>query len=237
MKKCSKCKIDKDFTEFPKNRAQPSDFHNQCLLCNRDGAKTRKRKERMAFVEKQGKIKRLEGETFVSVIRDGVEYEYLVSDFGRIISLKLGFEVLVNPSQEPGRRGRPGYLSTALRDPSKTKYYNSRVHRLVAKAFIPNLDNLPQINHIDGDKTNNYKTNLEWCTSEHNIRHSFSEKLNIAPKGKDSHFFDKGRKVKLNGVIYNSVAGASRSTGIPRTSLSGELIGNSKPKYGICYVD
>lgn len=47
------------------------------------------------------------------------------------------------------------------------------VHRLVASAFIPNPNNLPQVNHIDGNKQNNHYTNLEWCDQSYNVLHSY----------------------------------------------------------------
>lgn len=47
------------------------------------------------------------------------------------------------------------------------------VHRLVAQAFIPNINNAPCINHIDGNKDNNHYSNLEWCTNQQNMNHRY----------------------------------------------------------------
>jgi len=59
-----------------------------------------------------------------------------------------------------------GYLKIKVNDVSRL------VHRLVAETFIPNPHNLPQVNHIDKDKTNNIVSNLEWCDSTYNNHHA-----------------------------------------------------------------
>ena len=68
---------------------------------------------------------------------------------------------------------------------TKQGHKNYRVHRLVAKYFVNNLnpDINNQINHIDGNKLNNHYTNLEWCTASHNTKHAFNLKLVKNDKG------------------------------------------------------
>ena len=71
------------------------------------------------------------------------------------------------------------------------------VHRLVAKAFVPNLYNKPEVNHKDGIKSNNYFGNLEWCTRSENAQHSFSTGLQKPKKSEDCNF----AKIKESDVL------------------------------------
>lgn len=89
----------------------------------------------------------------------GYEGIYDVTDTGEVFS-RLSNKVL------KAGKTKKGYLIVNLRQ----KTFN--LHRLVAQAFIPNPDNLPQVNHIDGDKTNNNVTNLEWCDNSFNQLHA-----------------------------------------------------------------
>jgi len=72
---------------------------------------------------------------------------------------------------KPGKDFK-GYLRVFLS--VKSKKHSKRIHRLVAKSFIPNPLNLPQVNHLDLDKTNNHKKNLEWSSNTDNMRHAFA---------------------------------------------------------------
>lgn len=68
-----------------------------------------------------------------------------------------------------------GYVCVNLYN--QCKVYKRQVHRLVAEAFIPNPDDLPEVNHIDGNPHNNTVENLEWCTHQYNMQHSWDTGL------------------------------------------------------------
>lgn len=76
----------------------------------------------------------------------------------------------------PGKNAR-GYMRVHLYLNKQTKSFF--VHRLVALKYVKNPDNKPHVNHIDGDKLNNYYKNLEWCTPLENTRHALENKLYI----------------------------------------------------------
>ena len=94
----------------------------------------------------------------------GYEGLYMVSNWGRVKSIKFGKERILKPVTNSS-----GYLLVGLYKNNIEKKYS--VHRLVAEAFIPNPYNLPQVNHRDENKLNNNVDNLEWCTNEYNINY------------------------------------------------------------------
>lgn len=97
------------------------------------------------------------------------------------------------------------------------------VHRLVAIAFIDNINSSPQVNHIDGIKTNNTVSNLEWATALENQRHKI-EVLQYKPKkGFESSMGIPVEQIALDGTVvgvYGSCKDAQRQTGIGNANIN-----------------
>lgn len=155
----------------------------------------------------------------------GFENYYQVSNLGRVKSLSRqiyngkGYYT----SSEKILKGHVitnGYIQVEFKKDNKR--YLKLVHRLVAETFIPNLKNLPQINHIDGNKQKNNIENLEWCTNSENQIHAYHMGLNKHSKkaGKP-----KRKVVKINIEnnkiikIYDSISEASRENNISKGNI------------------
>ena len=101
----------------------------------------------------------------------GYEGLYKVSNTGKVKSFQRNREKLLSDKYYEN-----GYLRASL---SKNKEKKKvLIHRLVAETFIPNPENKPEVNHIDGNKKNNNASNLEWCTHCENIKHAWETGLN-----------------------------------------------------------
>lgn len=103
----------------------------------------------------------------------GYEGLYEISNLGRVKSLPKikGRYMQKNSNLLNPKTNRDGYLCITLQCDKLKKHV--QLHRLVTINFIPNLTNLPQVNHIDGNKKSNHVDNLEWCASKENINHGW----------------------------------------------------------------
>lgn len=98
--------------------------------------------------------------------------DYLIYDDGRVYSF------ISNRFLTVAKTARGYYQVTVF---GKNHY----MHRLLATYFIPNPDNKPYVNHIDGNKSNNSISNLEWCTANENMTHARDTGLLNPRRGKD----------------------------------------------------
>lgn len=114
------------------------------------------------------------------------------------------------------------------------KNYYKRVHRLIAEHFLPNPNNLPQVNHIDGDKTNNNISNLEWVDNKSNTKHGYDNNL----------YHSKRRSIKVEVYnklgeyinTYKSIRETAEELHINRKTLSRILFDNKENNYDYNFI-
>lgn len=169
---------------------------------------------------------------------EGYEGYYQVSNLGRVRSLDryiTGNNGAIYLRQGQIKEIKPhhsGYLFVSLMKNRKRKIM--AVHRLVAEAFIPNPDNLPQINHKDEDKTNNRVENLEWCTGKYNCNYGthnkrVSDKLTNGKTSKEICQYTK------EGILvrkYPSASEAARQFRGKQGNISQVCLGKRNSAYG-----
>lgn len=136
----------------------------------------------------------------------GLEDRFLVSNYGNVWSIRKG---------KPAKLSNHnlGYLQMGYNEGLKTKVF--KVHRLIAQTFIPNPDNLPDVNHKDLDKKNNRVENLEWMSRKDNMRHA---RTNDAWKTKlNANQVKKIRQALKRGQTQVSIAA---KFGVSQTHIS-----------------
>lgn len=146
--------------------------------------------------------------------------DYLVSNFGQVRSMKKNKDIILMPKIGNAKH----YLQVTLFKNKKRYYF--LVHRLVAKAFIPNPEKKSQVNHKNGIKTDNCIENLEWCTCSENSHHAYKvlhrRGAMFGKRGAKNHLSRIILQIK-NNIVINSFYGsgeASRITGIDKTTIS-----------------
>ena len=169
----------------------------------------------------------------ISLIKDYPNYS--IDTEGNVTNITTGR--VLKP-----RNGGNGYLIVTLWENKVGKQYY--IHRLVATHFIPNQNNLPQVNHKDENKKNNHVENLEWCTSKYNSNYGTGQKRKVNNTNWDEliqkrvantnfkaiaakkDMLEIGKKTSTPVICletnteYSGTRAAERDTGIQHSSIS-----------------
>jgi len=146
----------------------------------------------------------------------GFEDRYKVSSAGLVYSKHKN-------QLKATKKNNRGYVQVSLHKDGKE--HMLLLHRVVAMAFIPNPNNLPQINHIDEDKENNRVSNLEWCTNIYNRRHGTGYSRSCAGHDYKAMGLANGRPVAMYSIDgklcgeFVSVKTAQDETGINEANI------------------
>jgi hypothetical protein len=150
----------------------------------------------------------------------------LIPNFSRYTITKDG--VIRNLKGHIMSQHNNGYMETKLMRDSDNKRTTCQIHRLVASTYIPNPNNLPQVNHKNGDRMDNRIDNLEWITRKGNIQHSEKLKLRRIHKKQVIQLTVDNTPI----AEFESIAEAERLTGVDHRHISRVCNGNGLTAKG-----
>lgn len=154
----------------------------------------------------------------------GYEGIYEVSNIGRVRTLRTN--KIITP------KFTKGYCYVRLYKDGKGK--QKYIHRIVAEAFIPNPENLPQVNHKDENPKNNSVDNLEWCTAKYNANYGTCKERSLKKRiGKIKRCKTVQKDAFGNVVaVYDSIKDASEKTGFFHQNIQACCAGKGKTCHG-----
>lgn len=140
---------------------------------------------------------------------DNTNNLYMVSNLGKVKSMPRKIKTpygsyMTKENILKGSKNQKGYIQIEYN--INKKRYVQQLHRIVAKVFIPNPLDKPQINHKDGNKENNKVNNLEWVTNKENMQHAYQTGLQYNAFGKEARNFKYSYSSNENDNIKNMTA-------------------------------
>lgn len=164
---------------------------------------------------------------------EGYEGMYKISEHGEVLSLKFhrkNLERCLKPIIN-----EVGYVFYFLSKNGKSKRHYS--HRLVAGSFLPKRPGTYEVNHLDGDKTNNHFSNLQWCTPSENTKHAYDTGLKIAPIGTASKLSKLTKEqvviIKRSYKPYKvSMESLAKQYGVTKQTICGVIHGKTYKDIG-----